>query len=148
MFTLTILSLLLLSSPLVSTPPKTALIQVLTLFYPLHLLTDLYQPWICGPDHGALYSLGMGEVGVKTSAEGLRDSWVLAEGMYLCHSLSFPLSDHFLPLQLGTFSLAFFEQDTFVLLAQTHLLRVGETPGLRLKVCPLCYLPLSHIPDT
>ena len=96
MLSLTILSLLLLStSPLVSTLPKTAPIQVLTLFYPLHLLTDLCQPWICGPDNGALYTLGMGLVGVKTSVESVRDPWVMVEGMYLCHSLPFPLFDHF-----------------------------------------------------
>ena len=105
------------------TVPKTAPIQVLTLFYPLHLLTDLCQPWICGPDNGALYTLGMGLVGVKTSVESVRDPWVMVEGMYLCHSLPFPLFDHFLSLQLGTF-FGLFEQKILVLLAQTHLLRV------------------------
>jgi hypothetical protein len=104
MFTLTILSLLLLStSPLVSMAPKTAFIQVLTLSYPLHLLTHLCQPWVCGSESGALCSLGMGLADMKTSVEGVRDSWILVEGMYLYHSLSFPLFDHFLPLQLGTF---------------------------------------------
>jgi hypothetical protein len=135
MLSLTILSLLLLStSPLVSTLPKTAPIQVLTHFYPLHLLTDLCQPWICGPDKGALYTLGMGLAGVKTSVESVRDSWVLVEGMYLCYSLPFPLFDYFLSLQLGTF-FGLFEQKILVLLAQTHLLRVLETHGTLLKAC-------------
>ena len=78
---------------------------------------------------------------MKTSVEGVRVSWVLVEGMYLCHSLSFPLFDHFLSLQLGTF-FGLFEQEILVLLAQTHVLRVWETHGSLLKAS--IYVILFH----